>query len=179
LAISRQPIENQGPRDSQKLAVGVGFAERLLAVIEIPKVSIRACRPSDVGSNSSSVLVRHRFTDSGARASRKRRAMKARLPEAQIAKTAIQQIDVGEVKVGPIASQLRSIVVMINLHFSLDWKVSVTIDAPFDDVDFSRSGSLSLGILDFELGLGDITLPDSEIFLSTLTLWRLRMWQRS
>jgi hypothetical protein len=102
--------------------------------------------------------------------------MKATLPEARIAKTAIQQIDVGEVKVGPIAigrlvlsnvhvesttgiAQLRNVVVIINPQFSLDWKVGVTIDAPFGDVDFSRSGSLSLGTLDFELGLGDIALP--------------------
>ena len=121
--------------------------------------------------------------------------MKAALPEAQIAKRH-SEIDVGEVKVRSdcIArlvlsdvhvestigiAQLRNVVVIINPHFSLDWKVGVTIDAPFGDVDFSRSGSLSLGTLDFELGLGDIALPESKIFPSTLTFYRLRMRQRS
>jgi hypothetical protein len=102
--------------------------------------------------------------------------MKASLPETRIAKTNVQQINVGEVKVGPISiarlvlndlhvessagiAHMRNAVTAITLQLSLDWKVGVTIDTLFGDIDFSRSGSENLGLMEFSLGLGNITLP--------------------
>jgi hypothetical protein len=102
--------------------------------------------------------------------------MKASLPETRIAKTNVQQINVGEVKVGPISiarlvlndlhvessagiAHMRNAVTAITLQLSLDWKVGVTIDTLFGDIDFSRAGSENLGLMEFSLGLGNITLP--------------------
>ena len=103
-------------------------------------------------------------------------SMRAALPETTVTKTGVQQINVGEVKVGPISiarlvlsdlhvesstgvARLRNVVTTITLQLSLDWKVGVTIDTPLGDVDFSRSGSVNLGLLEFSLGLGNIALP--------------------
>ena len=87
--------------------------------------------------------------------------MRAALPETTITKTGVQQINVGEVKVGPISiarlvlsdlhvesstgvARLRNVITTITLQFSLDWKVGVTIDTigrcRFQPIEIRKSG---------------------------------------
>ena len=102
--------------------------------------------------------------------------MKATIPDARIARSNVQQVNVGEVKVVPIAidklvvrnvhvqtstgvAQMRNVRTALTLAFALDWKVGVTIDTPLGDVDFSRSGTINLGSLGLVLSFGHINLP--------------------
>jgi hypothetical protein len=102
--------------------------------------------------------------------------MKVTIPDVRIAKSGVQQVNVGEVQIGPVfidrllvrdvhvgistgAAQLRNVRTVLTSQFEADWKVRVSVDTPLGDVNFSRSGTMNLGSLTFLLGFGHIDLP--------------------
>lgn len=104
--------------------------------------------------------------------------MKIAVPEAKIAKTVIQQVNVGQIKIGAVhidqlllnavhvqtstgIARMHNVRLDLTLRFALDWRVGVKISLPFpfDDVDFSDSGTLDLGSLTLGVRFGDLTLP--------------------
>lgn len=104
--------------------------------------------------------------------------MKITLPQTSVAKSQVQQINVGEVRIGPVeidqltlnnvhvqtstgTAQMRNVNLALTMAFGLDWRVGVTISMPdgIANVDFSDSGTLDLGTLTLGIALGDLTLP--------------------
>ena len=104
--------------------------------------------------------------------------MKINVAQALIARANLAAVDIGEVRIGPAhidrltltnthlqsstgTAELRNVVVNLTLAFGLDWRVGVTISMPdgIPDVHFSDSGTLDLGTLRLNVGLGDLTLP--------------------
>lgn len=110
--------------------------------------------------------------------------MKFSMPETTVGTAGAQQVNVGQVKLGPVrigllslddlkvqaktgVAQMRNVRVVLTLVFALDWTVGVIIDAgPFGKIDFSESGTLDLGKLELGIGFGNVTLPG----LADLTL---------
>jgi len=111
--------------------------------------------------------------------------MKVVVPSTQIARTRVQQVKVGEIRVGTVEidrltlsnvhletetgeATLHNVRLDLTLKFSLDWRVGITIDAPWPmpDFDISDSGTLDLGTLSLGIGFPDIEVPG----LANLTL---------
>jgi hypothetical protein len=103
--------------------------------------------------------------------------MKVRLPETTVGSAAVQQVNVGQVKLGPAhigklslsgtklrasmgVAQLRNVRVSLTLTFSLKWTAGLVIDAgELGKIDLSQSGTMDLGRLDLGVGLGHVDLP--------------------
>lgn len=103
--------------------------------------------------------------------------MKVRLPETTVGSAAVQQVNVGQVKLGPAhigklslsgaklrasmgVAQLRNVRVSLTLTFSLKWTAGLVIDAgELGKIDLSQSGTMDLGKLDLGVGLGHVDLP--------------------
>jgi hypothetical protein len=103
--------------------------------------------------------------------------MKVRLPETTVGSAAVQQVNVGQVKLGPArigklslsgtrlrasmgVAQLRNVRVSLTLTFSLKWTAGLVIDAgELGKIDLSQSGTMDLGNLDLGVGLGHVDLP--------------------
>lgn len=103
--------------------------------------------------------------------------MKITLPDTTIGNAAVQQVDVGQVKLGPArigklslrgtqlrarmgAAQLRNVRVALTLTFSLKWTAGLVIDAgSLGQIDLTQSGTMDLGKLELGVGLGHVDLP--------------------
>ena len=104
--------------------------------------------------------------------------MKIAVPDVGISRARVQQVSVGEIKIGSVRveqlllsnihvqtstgiAQMRNVRLALTLQFGLDWRVGVKISMPdgIPDVDFSESGTLDLGTLTLRIGLGNLTLP--------------------
>lgn len=104
--------------------------------------------------------------------------MKISIPQASVGAARVQQITVGEVRLGPAqvgrlslsdlklrtatgVAQLRNLRLVLTLKFALKWSVGLVIDMPdpFGDVDLSDSGTLDLGSVTLGIGFGHVTLP--------------------
>lgn len=103
--------------------------------------------------------------------------MKISIPEATLGSASVQQVDVGQVKLGAARvgllslrdlkvqastglAQLRDVRIALALAFSLEWTAGFVIDADgLGKIDLTRSGALNLGTLELGIGLGHVTLP--------------------
>lgn len=103
--------------------------------------------------------------------------MKMTLPETTVGSAAVQQVNVGQVKLGPArigklsvsgtklrasvgVAQLRNVRIALTLTFSLKWTAGLVIDADgLGKIDLSQSGTMDLGKLDLGVGLGHVDLP--------------------
>lgn len=103
--------------------------------------------------------------------------MKISIPEATLGSASVQQVDVGQVKLGAARvgllslrdlkvqastglAQLRDVRIALALAFSLEWTAGFVIDADgLGKIDLTRSGTLNLGTLELGIGLGHVTLP--------------------
>ncbi len=104
--------------------------------------------------------------------------MKIAVPESKIARSRVEQVSVGEIRIGAVhvdqlllsnvhvqtstgLAQMRNVRLSLTLAFALQWRVGVKISMPdgIRDVDFSDSGTLDLGTLTLGIGFGNLTLP--------------------
>lgn len=103
--------------------------------------------------------------------------MKIAVPETTVGSAAVQQVGVGQVKLGPArigrlslsgtrlrastgVAQLRNVRVAITLTFSLKWTAGLVIDAgSLGKIDLTQSDTMDLGRLDLGIGLGHVDLP--------------------
>jgi len=104
--------------------------------------------------------------------------MKIKVPKTSIAQSPVQQVSVGEIKIGAVhidqltlnnvhvqtstgLAQMRNVHLSLTLAFGLDWRIGVKISMPdfITDVDFSDSGTIDLGTLTLGIVFGDLTLP--------------------
>ena len=98
--------------------------------------------------------------------------MRAAVADTRIARTSVQQIQLGEVRVGPASVgslvlnqmhvamstgsvEMRNLRVTISLNFRLDWSVSVSI--PWVG-SFGWSGTINFGTITVPLGFGNVAL---------------------
>lgn len=104
--------------------------------------------------------------------------MKISIPQASVGAARVQQLGVGEVRLGPAqigrltlsdlklrtatgVAQMRNLKLMLTLGFALKWSVGLVIDMPdpFGDINLSDGGTLDLGSLTLGIGFGHVTLP--------------------
>ncbi len=99
--------------------------------------------------------------------------MKATIPQTQVARLGVQQVDIGELSAGPLAigklvlddlnvglstgaARLQNLRVTVSVELSLDWRVGVTIDWLGD---WSWRGTIDLGAQSVTVPLGNVNVP--------------------
>ncbi len=104
--------------------------------------------------------------------------MQVKIPSTRIARTQVQQVKVAEIKVGTVeidrltlsnvhvdsstgTAKLHNVRLDLTMVFALDWRVGLTIDAPWPipDFDVSESGTLNLGTMQLGIGFPDLEVP--------------------